>query len=104
MKNNIKIVIAPDSFKGSVSARDAADAIEQGLRDSLPELVSLEVLQVPIADGGEGTLDALVPAADQIEVAVTGTGGNTVQAKYGHIGSTAVIEMASAAGLTLVEP
>ena len=102
MKKKLKIIIAPDSFKGSISARDAAVAIEQGLRMGVDGR-ELEVIQLPIADGGEGTLDALVMPAEQVLCHVTGTDGKGVDAKYGQLGSMAVIEMASAAGLTLVK-
>lgn len=101
MNKNVKILIAPDSFKGSISAADAAAAIARGLR-SHPALSAPELICVPIADGGEGTLDALVSPADRIAVTVTGTDGTPVVAEYGHIGRTAVVEMARAAGLTLV--
>ena len=103
MKETIKIVIAPDSFKGSISAADAANAIACGLRAGIGQNAELELVLLPIADGGEGTLDALVPPTDRIALRVMGTGGSTVTAEYGHIGGTAVIEMARAAGLTLVE-
>lgn len=96
----LKIVIAPDSFKGSISAKEAALAIERGLFKANS---NIETVIQPIADGGEGTLDALVSEKDRISVTVTGTDGRRVSAEYGHIGNTAVIEMASAAGLTLVE-
>ena len=102
MKKSVKIVIAPDSFKGSISAADAAASIAAGLRAGIGKNAEIELLCLPIADGGEGTLDALVPPADRITVRVTGTGGTPVAAEYGHIGGTAVIEMARAAGLTLV--
>lgn len=98
-----KIVIAPDSFKGSISAHDAAEAIRVGLlqgwggAETAPEL-----LCVPIADGGEGTLDALVAPEHRISVTVTGPDGAPCHAQYGGLGDTAVIEMAGAAGLTLI--
>ena len=94
----MKIIIAPDSFKGSISAADAAASIARGLQKQHPEC---SPVCVPIADGGEGALDALVPANDRFTVTVTGTNGKPVAAEYGHIGDTAVIEMARAAGLTL---
>ena len=103
MKQNIKIVIAPDSFKGSISAHHAAAAIENGILEGLPNGITAETVKCPIADGGEGTLDALVNEHDRITLMVTGTNGAPVTASYGILGTTAVIEMASAAGLTLVE-
>ena len=102
MKRHLKIVIAPDSFKGSISARDAADAIAEGLTVEAKGSAELELLTVPIADGGEGTLDALVSPDAMITCRVTGTGNEPIAAQYGYIGETAVIEMARAAGLTLV--
>ena len=101
----MKIVVAPDSFKGSVSALQAACALEQGLLRVFPDAV---IDKIPMADGGEGTVQSLVDA----------TGGhfrtqrvlapleNEVDAQFGILadGETAVIEMASASGLTLVAP
>ncbi len=93
------IIICPDSFKGSLSAAEAAAAIERGVRrwDADAETVVL-----PIADGGEGTLDALVPLCDHIQAEVHGPDGGRISAAYGYIGDTAVIEMATAAGLCLL--
>ena len=102
MKKKIKIVISPDSFKGSLSARDAAEAIAHGLRTGFGADTDFEPILLPIADGGEGTLDALVTEDARIDLTVTGTGGAPVSACYGYLGDTAVIEMARAAGLTLV--
>ena len=100
MQKTRKILIAPDSFKGSISAEDAAAAIARGLAQN-PSLKAPELHTVPIADGGEGTLSALVPPERQFTVSVHGTNGQTVDASYGYIGDTAIIEMARAAGLTL---
>lgn len=97
------IVIAPDSFKGSLSALAVAEAIERGVRAVFPDA---EVHKVPIADGGEGTVEALVAATrGRIERrTVRGPLGEPVQAHWGVLGdgSTAVIEMAAASGLPLV--
>ncbi|MED4731406.1 glycerate kinase [Aneurinibacillus migulanus] len=99
----MKIVIAPDSFKGSISAWEASVAIERGIKKVLPE--SNTVL-VPVADGGEGTMNSLVVATGGhiIEHTVTGPLHTPVQAAYGILGNgeTCVIEMASASGLCLV--
>ncbi len=103
MKKHRKIIIAPDSFKGSISARGAADAIEAGLAAGATDRLNLEIVKLPIADGGEGTLDTLVNERDRITLTVTGTAGDPVKASYGYLGNTAVIEMATAAGLTLVK-
>lgn len=99
----MKIVIAPDSFKESLSSRQVAEQIEAGIRDILPQA---ETVKLPIADGGEGTIEALVAATGGRIVAteVTGPLGQPVKAVYGVCGDqqTAVIEMAAASGLVLV--
>lgn len=99
----MKIVIAPDSFKESLSAFQAARAIEKGFRDVFPEV---EYVLIPMADGGEGTVQSLVDATGGtvIEKRVTGPLGEPVDAFFGLLGDgkTAVIEMAAASGLHLV--
>ena len=99
----MKIIIAPDSFKGSLTARQAADAIERGVRRATPDV---DIISIPMADGGEGTVRALVDATGGrlILARVTGPLGEPVAATYGILGdgATAVIEMAEAAGLHLV--
>lgn len=99
----MKIVLAPDSFKGSLSSIEAAEALERGIRKVLPDA---EVVRVPMADGGEGTVEALVAATGGTlrSRQVTGPMGEPVEACYGILGDgrTAVIEMAAASGLTLV--
>ena len=95
-----KYVVCPDSFKGSVSADVAAEAINKGI---LAYDTSAEVIKAPIADGGEGTLDALVPAKDRIKITVRSTDGTPIAAEYGHTGDVAIIEMPRAAGLCLVD-
>lgn len=101
----MKIVVAPDSFKESMSAVEAANAIEKGIKKVLP---NTKIVKVPVADGGEGTVHALVSATNGkfIQVDVTGPLGDKVEAEYGILGDdqTAVIEMASASGLHLVPP
>ena len=97
----MKIILSPDSFKGSLSARGVALALEKGIHKIIPEA---ECLIVPIADGGEGTLETLVDEREFHYATVRSTGGAPVLAAYGVKGKTAVIEMARAAGLTLVEP
>ncbi|MCZ8511745.1 glycerate kinase [Paenibacillus filicis] len=99
----MKIVIAPDSFKGSISAVEAAHAIEKGIKQYLPDA---QTVLLPVADGGEGTLESMVAATKgkKIECTVTGPLSNPVKASYGLLGDgkTCVIEMASASGLCLV--
>ena len=99
----MRIVVAPNAFKGSLSALEAASAIAEGIRIAAPDA---DLVLVPIADGGDGTVDALVAAmqGERRRLRVRGPLGNPVEAEYGLIdsGSTAVIEMAKAAGLALV--
>lgn len=102
----MKIVIAPDSFKESLSAWEAASEIEAGLREIFPYA---DYLKVPVADGGEGTVEAMIAATGgrRIALAATGPLGAPVEAFYGLTGGArpiAVIEMAAASGLTLVAP
>jgi glycerate kinase len=101
----MRIVVAPDSFKGSLTALAVAEAMGRGIHAVFPDA---DVAKVPIADGGEGTVDALVVATGgRIEErAVRGPLGEPVQARWGVLGTgdTAVIEMAAASGLPLVPP
>ncbi|MBN2089726.1 glycerate kinase [candidate division KSB1 bacterium] len=99
----MKIVIAPDSFKGSLTAREACMAMETGVRRVLS---TVEIINLPMADGGEGTVDALISSTSGqlIQQKVKDPLGNTISATYGILGDgvTAVIEMAAASGLPLV--
>ncbi|BDY06961.1 glycerate kinase [Ferrimonas sp. YFM] len=99
----MKIVIAPDSFKESLSAMEVANAIEAGWHQVDAEA---EVVKLPMADGGEGTVQALLDATkgDRVSLEVTAPLGNRVQADFGLLGdgTTAVVEMAQASGLHLV--
>lgn len=94
---------APNPFKGSLGAPAAARAIALGVRDAFPDA---EVAEVPVADGGEGTVDALVAArgGEFVTVTVEGPLGDPVEASFGLIesGATAVVELAAASGLPLV--
>lgn len=96
-------VIAPDSFKGSMTAKQVCDAVEKGIKNVFPEA---KCIKVPMADGGEGTVQSLVDATEGkvYEARVTGPLGTPVMAQYGILGGakTAVIEMASASGIHLV--
>lgn len=99
-----RILIAPDSFKGSLTAQEAASAIENGVLGSLPDAT---VVKHPISDGGEGLVSILTPALDGRFMTTTVSGplpGQRVDARWGLSadGSTAIIEMAEAAGLPLV--
>lgn len=97
----MKVVIAPDSFKGSLSALEAAQAMALGVRRVWP---AADIRLLPMADGGEGTLDAVLAAAggSRLQAAVTGAHGGPVTAGYGLLeDSTAVIEVAQVVGITL---
>ena len=99
----MKIVIAPDSFKESMSGKIACDAIERGLKKVLKDS---EFIKVPMADGGEGTTQSLVDATNGVIhfVEVTNPLGEKIQGKLGILGDqeTAILEMASASGLELI--
>ena len=99
----MKIVIAPDSFKDSLSAEKVADAIAAGLADVLPDA---QLVKCPMADGGEGTVEAIVAAGNgQLRCnQVQGPLGASVDAHWGWLpdSRTAIIEMAEASGLQLV--
>ncbi len=101
----MKVILAPDSFKGSLSAAEVCAAMERGIRSVQSEA---EVVAVPLADGGEGTVEALVLATggQTRHLSVCGPLGEPIGATYGLLGNsdipTAVVETASAAGLPLV--
>jgi glycerate kinase len=99
----MRVLVAPDKFRGTLTARDAGDAIARGWRRARPDD---DVVVVPLADGGEGTLDVLAPTDDPAATrsmrTVTGPLGDPVEAAIGMRGETAVIEMARASGLELV--
>lgn len=100
-----KFIIAPDSFKGSLSSKEAAGAIEAGIRDVIPDA---EVVKVPMADGGEGTVEAVIEAVggEYRRARVKSPVMLDIEAAWGLIegGQTAVIEMAAASGLPLIPP
>ena len=97
------ITVAVDSFKGSLSTFESERAVSEGIKRVLPDA---KIYSCPLADGGEGTVDAVTygGGGEKIIVSVTGPLGEKVNAEYGIIPSTgtAVIEMSSAAGITLV--
>ncbi len=103
----MRVLAAPDKFRGTLTAAEAAAAIARGWRRTRPED---EVEEVPLADGGEGTLDAMVAAlrGRRLPARVTGPLGRPVEAEYGLVetagGVAAVVEMARASGLQLVPP
>jgi len=99
----MKIVIAPDSFKGCLNALSVAKAMRLGVKRAYPESV---VDMIPMADGGEGTVEAMLSSVSGVKVKVNTTDplGRPLEASYGLIdnGLTAIIEMAAASGLTLL--
>ena len=101
----MKIVIASDSFKGSLASIEVAQSIEMGILDVFP---SCDVVKVAVADGGEGTMDALCQTLGGrfIRIPVQDPIGRTIFASYVILedGNTAVLEMSSASGLTLLTP
>lgn len=101
----MKITLAFDSFKGSLTSQEVADAFERGFRQVIPHC---DIAKVAIADGGEGSVDALVETlrGEYVDVVVADPLGRSITAQYGIIdkGATAIIEMAAASGLTLLQP
>ena len=99
----MRVVVAVDSFKGSLSSMDAGMAVSEGIKRTIPDA---KVAVRPIADGGEGTVDALCMALGGIimSIDVTGPLGEKVKAEYGLVvqSRTAIIEISAAAGITLV--
>jgi len=104
-RQSLKILVAPNAFKESLSAIDAARAISKGVRRGLP---NARVTEIPIADGGDGTLEAVISGTGGriLKARVMGPLGNRITAEYGITGDgkTAVIEMSRASGLALVPP
>ena len=99
MTRSHRVVVAPDKFKGSLTAEEVADAITEVL-SQWPEI---EVVKHPVADGGEGTVDLAIKAGyEPVSVEVTGPLGGPVEATFAMRDRVAVIEMASAAGLALL--
>ena len=106
---SMRILVAPQEFKGSLSAREAAEAIASGLRRALPDA---EIDLLPLADGGPGTVEALVEATGGrfFDASVHGPLGRPLVARWGALGRaddparTAIIEMAAASGLALLTP
>lgn len=99
----MKVIISPDSFKGTLTALEAAQAIEKGIKQVNEDV---ETILMPVADGGEGTVDALVLATNghYVKTTVLDPLGREIEASFGVLGnrSTCVIEMASASGIMLL--
>ena len=104
-KRGMRIIIAPDKFKGTLSAREVAEAIAGGLREILPDA---EVDIVPMADGGEGTAEVISQAAGAqwVQCKAHDPVGREIYARYGWIGerAAAVMEMSEAAGMRRLQP
>ncbi|MFT8340964.1 MAG: glycerate kinase [Clostridium beijerinckii] len=105
MKKDLVIVLAPDSFKESMTAKEACEAMERGIKKANS---NIKCLHVPMADGGEGTMQSLVDATNGeiYSLKVMGPLGNEVEAQYGILGDKeiGILEMASASGIHLVPP
>ena len=99
----MKIIAAPDKFKGSMTAEEAAEIIKSAIKKVIPES---EVICVPLADGGEGTVKALTAAngGRLISKSVSDPLGRRVEAQFGIAGDTAFLEMAAASGMVLLTP
>lgn len=99
-----KIIIAPDSFKGSLTSIEVANAIEEGIKNII---TNCEIVKLPIADGGDGTMDTLVSAlkGEKIKIKAHDPLMRPIKVEYGLVqsGKTAIIEMAIASGLTLLD-
>lgn len=103
MKKDLVIALAPDSFKESMTAKEACEAMERGIKKANP---NINCIHVPMADGGEGTMQSLVDATNGkiYNLKVVGPLGNEVEAEYGILGDgeIGILEMASASGIQLV--
>jgi len=97
----MKVVVAPDSFKECLDAGEVASAIAEGLYSVIPDA---EVKLIPLSDGGEGMAGILTESlgGELVPVKVTGPVGETVEARFGRVGKTAILDVASACGLNLV--
>src|SRR5919199_512234 len=94
------VVVAPDKFKGSLTAAQVASHVAVGLRAAAPRV---EVREVPVADGGEGTVDAALAAGfREVSTEVSGPTGAPVRARIAVRGDTAVVELATASGLAVL--
>jgi len=92
-----RVLVAPDKFKGSLTATEVADAVARGLTAGRPDV---EVDRLPVADGGDGTLAAALAAGfEAVPVTATGPTGEPVETAYARLGDVAVVEMADVSGL-----
>ncbi|WNV76872.1 glycerate kinase [Geodermatophilus sp. DSM 44513] len=92
-----RVLVAPDKFKGSLTATEVAEAVARGLTGARPDV---EVVRLPVADGGDGTLAAALAAGyEAVPVTATGPTGEPVQTAYARLGDVAVVEMADVSGL-----
>ncbi len=97
-----RVLLAPDKFKGSLTAGEVAAHLAAGLRRAVPGVV---VSELPVADGGEGTLEAALAAGfTAVDLVATGPLGDPVATRYARRGGTAVVEMAAVSGLAMVDP
>lgn len=97
-----KCVVVPDSFKGSLDSQEICQIAKESIHRFFPDC---EVVALPVADGGEGTVECFLQAMEgrRVTIEVQGPFGEPVQASYAQLGETAVVEMAQAAGLPMVE-
>jgi glycerate 2-kinase len=92
-----RVLVAPDKFKGSLTASQVADALRRGIESEMP---AAGVASVPVADGGDGTLDAFLAAGfERVDEVATGPTGEPVRTAYARLGDRAVVEMAAVSGL-----
>ncbi len=95
-----RVLIAPDKFKGTLTASQVGDAVAQGMRSALPDL---DVQVVPVADGGDGTIAAVEHAGfEEVELHATDPVGRRIETRYARRGDEAVIEMAEVSGLAML--
>ncbi len=98
----MRVLVAPDKFKGSLTAREVAARVAAGIADEAPDV---EVVQIPVADGGDGTLDAALAAGyTRVEVRAQGPTGEPVTTAFAARDGVAVVEMADVSGLALLMP
>jgi len=102
MSSAMRVLVAPDKFKGSLSAREVAARVAAGIADEAPDV---EVVQIPVADGGDGTLDAALAAGyTRVEVRAQGPTGEPVTTAFAARDGVAVVEMADVSGLAMLMP